>query len=365
MKKILIINTPCNGFGDIIFGWKIAKYLREWYGNSVDVKIATTLPESLMKLGEDEKYILKLKSKSESTRQCRRLSRLTLTTLNDVPIVYPNYDIYLVAPLQADFSPNYADIKKVFKNSNKSNTFFFSEYNDNLKKGFDFNTGVGSKRLGLLFTDNSKDVTSDSLDSYNLVPDNYAVAYIAETIVNSKNCYTSFFDMLSKKYKNKDFQIVCPEWIATNLINNKKNLEKLFFNNYNQVKVSTKNNNLIAEGGKGKGTLHIRGDILPVSNNIMVVLMKYSVKDILLTGDQSITDALSCCEDKNIFYQIAPWKENFGKNLSKHLPNRFLKTKKTSCGTIHAIKYKSNYKQFVRDWDFRKLSKPLFDKIIL
>ena len=320
MKKILIINTPCHGFGDIIFGWKIAKYLREWYGSSVDVKIATTLPESLMKLGEDEKYILKLKSKKESAKQCRRLSRLTLTNLNDVPIIYPNYDIYLVAPLQADFKPDYADIRSIFKNSTRENTFFFSEYNDVLNKGFNFNTGVGGKRVGLLFTDVG-DISSECLKKYKLKIDNYALAYIAETIVNSKSCYKSFFEMLSKKYKNMDFQIVCPEWIANDLMKNRRKIENLFFKNFDQVEILTKTNSLIAEGGKGTGKIYIRGDILPVPNEEMLSLMKYSVKDILLTGDQSITDALACCgKNKNIFYQIAPWKKNLANNLAKFLP---------------------------------------------
>ena len=35
--------------------------------------------------------------------------------------------------------------------------------------------------------------------------------------------------------------------------------------------------------------------------------MKDSVEDILVTGDQSLTDVLSCCKsNKNVWYQIAP-----------------------------------------------------------
>ena len=92
--------------------------------------------------------------------------------------------------------------------------------------------------------------------------------------------------------------------------------------------------------------------------------MENSVNDILVTGDQSITDALSCCSTKNIFYQIAPWKQTFGRNLAKYMPNQYLKSCKTSCGTLKAIKYNSNYNKFVKDWDFRKLAKPKMDAII-
>jgi hypothetical protein len=92
--------------------------------------------------------------------------------------------------------------------------------------------------------------------------------------------------------------------------------------------------------------------------------MENSVEDILLTGDQSITDALSCCSSKNIFYQIARWKRMFGKGLAKYMPNQYLKSYKTSCGTLKAIDYHSNYKKFVKDWDFRTLAKPKMDAII-
>jgi hypothetical protein len=92
--------------------------------------------------------------------------------------------------------------------------------------------------------------------------------------------------------------------------------------------------------------------------------MENSVEDILVTGDQSITDALSCCSSKNIFYQIARWKRMFGKGLSKYMPNQYLKSYKTSCGTLKAVKYKSNYKKFVKEWDFRTLAKPKMDAII-
>ena len=40
----------------------------------------------------------------------------------------------------------------------------------------------------------------------------------------------------------------------------------------------------------------------------MLGLYKFSLNDILVTGDQSITDVLTCCKDKHIWYQITDWK---------------------------------------------------------
>ena len=54
--------------------------------------------------------------------------------------------------------------------------------------------------------------------------------------------------------------------------------------------------------------------------------MKDSVKDILVTGDQSLTDIISCCKYKRVWYQIAPWKKGLAENLHKHLPNEYYGT---------------------------------------
>ena len=96
----------------------------------------------------------------------------------------------------------------------------------------------------------------------------------------------------------------------------------------------------------------------------MLGLIKYSVKDVLLTGDQSITDALSCCDRKNIFYQIAPWKENLGHQLAKLMPQKYLLKEDTACGTLKAIKYNANYHKFVAQWNFTKRAGPRLNGII-
>ena len=56
---------------------------------------------------------------------------------------------------------------------------------------------------------------------------------------------------------------------------------------------------------------------------IFISLMKNSIKDILVTGDQSLTDIISCCRGKQVWYQIAPWKHGLARNLEKHLPNKY------------------------------------------
>ena len=351
--KILILNAPCMGFGDIIFAIKFKQYLLDWYNCKVD--IATTQPESFIKLGENKIYKLKTKTKD---LQCKNFRELKID--NKISI---KYDLIFIAPLTADFEPKYKDIKHIIPYSNKFNTFFLSEYNDTIRKNIDFHTGVGKGRYGIFLT---------HTNIYKKLPqisNRYSIIYIAESIPRAIKCFISFIEMVVKKYNKiyKKFDIIVPEWVSKYCIDNPKKITNIFNKYYSNILVTDKTNkHIISVNNINKSTLTIRGDVLPLSNTDMLRLIKYSVRDILLTGDQSITDAISCCsERKNIFYQIASWKENFGKELSKELKHKYLKYKSTSCGTLKAIKYKSDYKDFVKKWDFRKLGKKKMDSIVL
>jgi len=344
--RILLLCNPCNGFGDVVFAIKLMTYIKDWYGCAV--KIGTTTPEMFEKLGVKDSDIISLGVKSVS--QCRRFRYLNASNLK----TQKPFNLILVAPLIADSSIIQSDITAIVPYADKFNTFFFSEYNDILTKGFDFNTGVGNGRDGVFLTRVVK--STNSFKKLGM----YALAYIAETIAGSEMCFMNFVGMVTEKYSSKSFSIVAPNWIGEldhNLF--LKNVR----GNYKTILLYTKNG--IAEiENNGGDTLHIRCDILPVPNAEMLVLMQHSVDDILLTGDQSITDALSCCSSKNIFYQIAPWKTNLGRNLTKYLPNEFLKTKKTACGSVSAIHYKSNYTGFIKQWDFRVLGKIKLDALM-
>lgn len=353
--KVLIISAPCHGFGDIVFGMKFNKYLEDWY--DCDIKIASTNPSGFVQLGEkpDNMYLLKSKSK---IAQCRKIKLMKLYSLAGEKIDIPEFDLIFIAPLTADFDADYNDIKALIPYSNRLNTFFLSEYNDSIKKNIDFHTGIGSGRYGLLLTDTPEGKRLPQTKNP------YSLIYIADSITRATSCYSSFIEMVIKKYyqEHTRFDIVVPEWIAGSIKKNKK-LMKIAKKYYDRVEIIDKKSK---HPSGNDNTLYIRGDVLPLPNADMMRLITHSVKDILLTGDQSITDALSCCSNtKNIFYQIAPWKENFGKQLAKLLPNKYLESKKTSCGTIKALKYNSKYENFNQSWDFRILARPKMDAIFL
>ena len=95
-------------------------------------------------------------------------------------------------------------------------------------------------------------------------------------------------------------------------------------------------------------------------------LLKDTLEDVLITGDQSLTDVLSYCPpQKNIWYQVVTWKENFAYELSRLIPNKFLSNFKTSCGTLRGIRMHKNNKKIIQNWDFRVLGKKRMDAIIL
>ena len=346
--KIALLNAPCYGFGDVIFAQKIKQYLKQWY--TCSVKIFTTLPDYHKKLGEKSSNLIP--SVRSRELQCRRFTNLNFNGEEN-----KKFDLYLIAPLVQEYEPDLSKIRKTFKYATKYNTFFLSEYNSGITSNFDFATGIGRGRCGLLLT--------NVRPSQRLINNPYAFIYIAsgDHIPNSKRCYSSFLDMVVNKYKYNTFEIVLPDWIVQQILSAEydcKNILKIYTN----IIVITKNNRHIIHEGNGR-TIIFRGDIFPVKNTDMLSLIKYSVKDILVTGDQSLTDVLSCCRDKNIFYQIAPWKASLGRGLGKNLPNKFLLRKKTSCGSITAITYNSDYRQFIKDWDFRRLAKPKLDAICM
>jgi len=342
--NIVILNTPCNGFGDLMFAHKLASMLRELYKCNVD--IASTLPDKLSILGETEDNIVALKTKSND-KECRRFKHLDNTGLKI------KYDLLFVAPVNQDYSISYSDVKSLIPYSNNFNTFFFSEYNDDLEKGFDFPTGVGEGYYGLLLT---KPKIKPIKRKYK-----YALAYIAGDQWSSqiplwRNCILGFVTMVDKKHKTEDvFEIIGPEYPLTYIFNmTKQKLKKILGSYFGSIKLIGKTVTRNKIFSNRKNTLIFNISVFPVPNKEMLSLMKYSVKDILLTGDQSISDGLSCCPDKNIWYQTVPWKYDFVDNLALEMPNKYFKDVKMSCGSTKTVHFDSDYKKFISKNSFIK-----------
>lgn len=356
--KIGLFNTPCAGFGDIIVCKTFYDYLKKWYPNA-SITICTTTPAKYNDLGiKGDIYKLYNKINDEDS-ECIEYHDLKLKKKI-------NFDLMIVIPI-INKTFDIKSFKKLIPYANVFNTFSVSEYNGEYPP-YTFPIGVGRGNLGLLFND-------FKIKQQKLIKKPYAMVYIQpspEWGVHSKMCFLSYLEMVCKKYckKHPQFSMVMPDWIIDEINDNNvffnkvKSIVSKYYNGW-FIKYSDGENVPLLEGNN-KTTLTFRGDILPQQREIFISLMKDSVEDILVTGDQSLTDVFSCCRmHKKVWYQIAPWKKGLANNLSKHLPNNNYSTFKTSCGTLKSIKSDIDWKNFLNNYDFRVKGKERMDAILI
>lgn len=355
--KIGLFNTPCAGFGDIIVCKTFYDYLKSWYPGA-SVTICTTAPAKYGNLGIKGNIYKLYNKENDEDSECIEYHDLKLKKKI-------NFDLMIVIPIiNKTFDIN--SFKKLIPYANVFNTFSVSEYNGEYPP-YTFPIGVGKGNLGLLFND-------IKLKQQNLIKKPYALVYIQpspEWGVHSRTCFVSYLEMICKKYsKHNHFEVIIPDWIIddinydSNFYNRIKNIISKYYGNWN-IKYSDGEDVPLIESDKKKQIV-FRGDILPQQREIFVSLMKDSVEDILVTGDQSLTDIFSCCrKHKTVWYQIAPWKKGLAENLSKHLPNKYYSTFKTSCGTLKNIKTDIEWANFLEEYDFRVHGKKRMDSILI
>lgn len=354
--RIGLFNTPCGGFGDIIVCKTFYDYLVDWYPGA-KVSICTTAPKKYKELGISGN-IYKLTNKDNNEEECIDYNKLILKKKI-------KFDIMIVIPI-INKTFDIKQFKKLIPYANVFNTFSVSEYNGEYPP-YTFPIGVGEGNLGLLFN-------NFKIKQQRLIKKPYALVYIQPSPqwgVHSKSCFLSYLEMICKGYSKKHFkfQVVIPSWIDEERENPlflskiRKVVSKYYDNIYF---VNSDGKEAIVEDAESKSELTFRADILPQQRDIFISLMKDSIKDILVTGDQSLTDILSCCRgSKQVWYQIAPWKKGLAYNLSKYVPNKYYSTFKTSCGTLESMDSGINWKNIMRDYDFRINGKRRMDSIIL
>jgi hypothetical protein len=390
--KIGFINIPCAGYGDVIQCKKVFDYFKKWYPNA-SIKVCSTSKEKFRNL-KIKDPIIELTSGliGYEANECRKFSQLTLNYKTQ-------FDLLLVIPIiNVSFDIN--DFKKLIPYATRWNTYVMSEYNDVENGPYDLPVGIGKENLGLFFEYNFK------YNKQKIIKNPYALIYIQESPnwgPHSNYCYLSFLEMISKKYSKKHnvFELVIPTWITEGLqynpqlISKSKKIMSQYFkevtfitpdgeidfikdkqsggNRRRTKRVSRRTNrvprrskrSVRSRPSKSFKTLIIRGDVLPKPRDDFVGLMKGSVNDILLTGNESLVDTLTCCPDKTIWYQTAPWKQNLAYNLYLETGNINYKSFKTTCGTIQGTSFKNDVGKLIRENDFRKKGKRMTDSIMI
>jgi len=361
--SIGLFNVPCGGFGDIIVTKTFHDYLKQWYPSS-KISICTTGPQKYKDLGVGGINFYKLTRKDDSTYddgECSGYDELKLTKKI-------KFDIMIVIPI-INYQFNIKKFQKLIPYANVFNTFSVSEYNGEFPP-YTFPIGVGKGQLGLLMND-------FKIKQQNLMKKPYALVYIQPSPswgVHSKTCFLSYVEMICKNYhkKHPNFQVVIPQWIDEEVFENdtfRRKLIKIIKGYYDSIYFINK------AGGRDLGPIYdkknsrtkitFRADILPQKREIFISLMKDSIRDILVTGDQSLTDILSCCKRKRVWYQIAPWKQGLATNLYKHLPNEYYGSFKTSCGTIKHVDLDIDWRTFMKEYDFRIHGRKRMDSILI
>mgnify|MGYP001169596202 FL=1 len=353
--RIGLINVPCGGFGDIIVCQIFSEYLQYWYPEHT-VITCTTAPHKFKSLGIDTKKFVKIHVNGDE--ECETYDLLYFKKQPR------KFDIMICIPI-INFVFNINLFKKFIPYADHFNTFTMSEYNG-LYPPYTFPIGVGEGQLGLF-------LIKPDIKFHNLIKKPYAFVYIQPSPIigsHGKTCFLCYIEMISKKYSQQHdfFQVVIPPWIIEELQNDgnfKHRLKKAITTYYPNVWLKHQEDSKDEFfHGQGK-TLILRGDLLPQPRHIFISLLKYSVEDVLLTGDQSVTDAFSCCsKSKKIWYQAAPWKEDFAHAMAKAIPNPKFETFKTACGSIKGLHKSMDYTDFIKKYDFRKLGKQKMDSII-
>ena len=356
-----IINVPCEGFGDIIVCQTFYEYLRCWYPKH-KLTVCSTTPEKFKKLGYKTK-ITPISVRYGGDAECE-LPNLHYFKKKDKP--KQDFDIIISIPIiNYQFDINL--FRKFIPYANLFNTFTVSEYNGYLPP-YTFPIGVGKNQLGLL-------LNPMKLPKQNLVETPFAVAYLQPPDISGgvwgvhcRPCFLSFIELLGKKYSKKHpiFQVIIQQWIVDDLHSSsffKQQLKQVITKYYPNVWILGNDHNDHFFLGEGASII-LRADILPQPRPLFISLMKDSVEDILVTGDQSITDCLSNCKHKHIWYQIAPWKTDFAKALSKEIGDRNISNFRTSCGTLRGMNQTIDYQPLLQKNDFRKLGKQRMDAIV-
>ena len=343
--SILLVATPQGGFGDVVFMKKFALVLKTWFPEAT-LSLMTNDPRCEEQF--DEKNIYRCVS---SAAEGAPLDKLSLT--NNEELV-PAHDITFLLPhVSIQEFNNWAYpldmiLSKLVAGVTPLNTFYVGEYNE---EEVDICPRFGPDALGILLNDHG---VQDELP-LNLNLRKFVVAYVTPNVgrgqaknkIVMEKMFQHFVKMARAKSSASDFRltVIVPEEIMDYL------KTKDLFGDDVAVEFIRKSDGPICEQKSDgpireqtsdtKFTICFRGDILPVPHPVMMQLFRESDGAVLVTGDQSLTDAISyCSESISIWYQWTAWKRNMFKLVVKDA-----NTKEQGAGEIK--KFNKN------DLDFR------------
>ena len=363
--KITLFCLSCYGFGDIIFCLKIFYYIKKWY--NITPTIITSNPVPFIKNGIRMSNLLGSKIPGKKYDECDNYTKMKVYKIDKagkfLKQIKTNFDLIFVTPwIGSDYKVKYSGMKSLFPYSTRFNTFIFSEYNPENPYLYDFPTGIGKNLLGIFITKITK--------TKRIYANPYIMVHVTEDAnVNVGKCFNNFIKLMAKKYhnKHKHLDVILPKHVINDDQDSINKLIKYIIDKgwYDKVEIIETKEQAKNQQLNSEKILRLRIDAGFKPLKEFVGLYNYCLPDVLITGDQSLSDILSCCKKFNIYYQIMPWKANLAKNLAKVTKLNYLNKLSSSCGLEKMPSpLKNKLQNVIKNYNFKNLAKSKLDLII-
>lgn len=356
------------GFGDLIFTLKLYAIFKKWY--NISPYIVSPTPDKFLSNGISKSKVLHLKiPKSESHEAHKYIEdsdSIPIVTMNDT-IWKKNFDIIFVTPVTMDgWENNLGHFKSIFPYITSNILYRFSAY-DHGGMTYEIPLGLSEDRYGIF-------ISPTQISTKRIIKNPYIMTHISninwtEAEGDYKSCLSNFLKLMAKKY-HKTYPVL-DIVVSKSITNDFASTDRDRFNKlkdylkkfYGKVKVIKSESDTLLEEG-----LNIRSD-LPVMPHIKFTsLFQHCLPDVLGTGNQTISDLVSCCTNFNIYYQTLPWEVSFAKNLGRILKKDYLTVRRSACGKYgdKNMLYMETDLSIIKDnYDFSKKGKSFMDKIMI
>lgn len=347
--RLLIFCLVLGGMGDVFFAKNLRDYIVKWCAEEVGLRIEVTTLLASVEGTEDAKTKAEIAGFSKDEIITENVGNYSPGFTSFYSALRPQkhlgtFDLYFLAPVNMDvyygkLSREYPlldnrrtkdipvkeiivyDLQALFDNVTMKNVITFSVYNGEELLGtdeldyfkntdYDFATGIGEGKYGIM---QPADVSAapcdkDFLIKHGLTEGMYALVYVDTEQEHVNDCIEEFVERVVRRYKPLSIVMPAKAWnvaIEQFLIDLSKTYHLRL----------TRNGEAIREDDGP--ALDIRTDILPLRRKEFICLLKHSVREVLLTGNQSVSDVATCCPEKLLTYQVSEWTRAFGKAVGR------------------------------------------------
>jgi hypothetical protein len=356
------------GFGDLIFTLKLYAIFKKWYG--IAPYIVSPTPEKFLSNGISKSKVLHLKipkSERDNAHQyIEEAESIDIVTMND-NLWKKDFDIIFVTPVTMDgWEKNVSHFKSIFPYITSDILYRFSAY-DHGGMTYEIPLGLSEDRYGIF-------ISSPQTPAKRMIKNPYIMTHISninwtEPEGDYKSCLSNFLKLMVKKY-HKTYpvlDIVVSKSITNDFSSNDRDrfnkLKDYLKKYYGKVKViKNETDSLLKEG------LNIRSDLPVMPHTKFTSLFQHCLPDVLGTGNQTISDLVSCCTNFNIYYQTLPWEVSFAKNLGRILKKDYLTVRRSACGQYgnkNMLYMETDLSIIKENYNFAKKGKSFVDKIMI